>query len=70
MNGCESEKIKEMRIAVEFDRDRKADEKRRSMAAEHKTRTQKMTVEEIETIQADGEINENDLQLNVILKCF
>jgi hypothetical protein len=57
MSGCESEKMKEIRIALDLDRERKADEKRRSMAAEHKTRTQTMTVEEIQVVQSEGEIN-------------
>jgi len=57
MNGCDSEKMKEIRIAVDLDRERKADEKRRSMAAEHKTRTQTVTVEEIQVVQSEGEIN-------------
>jgi hypothetical protein len=69
MKECESEKIKEMRIAVDLVRERKTDEKRRKMAAEHKTQHETMTVEESEATQSEGEINENDSLFTVILKC-
>ncbi len=62
---CESEKMKEMRIAVELDLERKADEHRRKMAAEHKT-----MVEESEGTRTESEIHENDSQYTVILKCI
>ena len=61
---CESEKLKEMRIAVELDRERKIDERRRSMAAEHKT----LTIEEAEGTHSEGEVKE-DNSFTVVLKC-
>ena len=61
---CESEKLKEMRIAVELDRERKVDERRRSMAAEHKT----LTIEEAEGTHSEGEVKE-DNSFTVVLKC-